>query len=98
MAAKAMLLLLVGACGVAQALVAPRPLAAARRASLVPRDLFSGAPPEQPAAPPPGGGGGGGSMTIPGLGQISEEEMRLVRRFKTNHGVHVLWTDVLLCC
>mmetsp|Transcript_13512 Transcript_13512/g.45069 ORF Transcript_13512/g.45069 Transcript_13512/m.45069 type:complete len:158 (+) Transcript_13512:67-540(+) len=43
-------------------------------------NLFGGVP--APKAPAPAAGGGG-SMNIPGLGQISEEEMKLAMEFRT---------------
>ena len=45
--------------------------------------LFGGAPPEEdtPASPPPGQGGGQ-TMSVPGLGDITEEEMKLAMEFR----------------
>ena len=47
------------------------------------RNLFGGAPPEEdtPASPPPGQGGGQ-TMSVPGLGDITEEEMKLAMEFR----------------
>ena len=44
--------------------------------------LFGGAPPEEdtPASPPPGQGGQ--TMSVPGLGDITEEEMKLAMEFR----------------
>ena len=46
------------------------------------RNLFGGAPPEEdtPASPPPGQGGQ--TMSVPGLGDITEEEMKLAMEFR----------------
>ena len=55
-----------------------------RRASRARRgnNLFGGAPPEEdtPASPPPGQGGQ--TMSVPGLGDITEEEMKLAMEFR----------------
>ena len=47
------------------------------------QNLFGGAPPEEdtPASPPPGQGGGQ-TMSVPGLGDITEEEMKLAMEFR----------------
>ncbi|KAJ8613340.1 hypothetical protein CTAYLR_002228 [Chrysophaeum taylorii] len=55
---------------------APSPVAVVRRD--VARSLFGGAPPPSEPAPP----SGGKTMTIPGLGTITEEEMRLAMEFR----------------
>ena len=55
------------------------------------RNLFGGAPPEEdtPASPPPGQGGQ--TMSVPGLGDITEEEMKLAMEFRQkmaqSHGI-----------
>ena len=53
------------------------------RAPTTQRNLFGGAPPEEdtPASPPPGQGGGQ-TMSVPGLGDITEEEMKLAMEFR----------------
>ena len=52
------------------------------RAPTTQRNLFGGAPPEEdtPASPPPGQGGQ--TMSVPGLGDITEEEMKLAMEFR----------------
>ena len=56
--------------------------AARRHASLVaPRHLFGGAPPEEESKPAAAPGGGSG-MSVPGMGEISEDEMKLAMEFR----------------
>lgn len=50
--------------------------------SLVERSLFGGAPPP----PEPSTPGGGKTMTIPGIGSVSEEEMKLAMEFRNKIG------------
>ena len=83
MARSALYALLLTACGALRlAPAAPRLHAGRRRAfALAPRALFGGAPPEEeskPAAP----AGGGSGMSVPGMGEISEDEMKLAMEFR----------------
>ena len=83
MARSALCALLLTACAALRlAPAAPRLHAGRRRAfALAPRTLFGGAPPEEeskPAAP----AGGGSGMSVPGMGEISEEEMKLAMEFR----------------
>mmetsp|Transcript_32992 Transcript_32992/g.102295 ORF Transcript_32992/g.102295 Transcript_32992/m.102295 type:complete len:163 (-) Transcript_32992:39-527(-) len=68
-------------CACASLAAALRPSAPLRR-TLTPRNLFGGAP--EPEDTPPAGapGGGGKTMSVPGLGEISEDEMRLAMEFR----------------
>lgn len=62
----------------------PQHVSSLRRApvpSQMPRSLFSGAPPPpEPSAP------GGKTMNIPGLGTVSEDEMKLAMEFRNKIG------------
>ena len=83
MARSALYALLLTACAALRlAPAAPRLHAGRRRAfALAPRTLFGGAPPEEeskPAAP----AGGGSGMSVPGMGEISEDEMKLAMEFR----------------
>lgn len=66
------------------ALLAQSNVASLRRtpSSLVERSLFGGAPPPPEPSPP----GGGKTMTIPGIGSVSEEEMKLAMEFRNKIG------------
>jgi hypothetical protein len=60
------------------------------------QNLFGGAPPEDeqpsPAAPP--GQGGGKTMSVPGLGDITEEEMKLAMEFRNKMAQKMQETQV----
>ena len=70
------------------------PRAARRRVSVAaPRMLFGGAPPpeEAPAASP---GGGGKTMSLPGVGDISEDEMKMAMAFREKLSARMQETKV----
>eukprot|EP00629_Pelagomonadales_sp_RCC1024_P016325 CAMPEP_0119267712 /NCGR_PEP_ID=MMETSP1329-20130426/5752_1 /TAXON_ID=114041 /ORGANISM="Genus nov. species nov., Strain RCC1024" /LENGTH=156 /DNA_ID=CAMNT_0007267649 /DNA_START=180 /DNA_END=650 /DNA_ORIENTATION=+ len=57
-----------------------RPAVRSGRPALTQRHLFGGAPPPEEAPPPPASGGK--TMSVPGLGEISEDEMKLAMEFR----------------
>lgn len=87
--------LVAGLLGVTHAL-APAASVSRRRSRCGPRFLFGGAPPpeEAPAAGAPAGGGGGKTMSLPGVGEISEEEMKMAMEFRTKLSARMQETQV----